>query len=166
MPELAPAGDDHRDTEAVRGRHHLGVADRAARLDDRGHARGRRLLHPVGKGKEGVGGEGGARRVVALGAGLVFLPPCFVLATLPPYLIRVASRAVTHVGRVSGSVYGAGSAGSIAGVFISGYVLIDFLNLSHIFWCTGALILSLGMVCWFWNPPIDDPVAHPPTHAL
>jgi hypothetical protein len=91
----------------------------------------------------------------ALGAALIFLPPCFVLATLPPYLIRVASRAVAHVGRVSGLVYGAGSAGSIAGVFISGYVLIDLFNLSHIFRGTGVLMLALAAACWLWNPLTD-----------
>ncbi len=88
----------------------------------------------------------------ALGAAVVFLPPCFVLATLPPFLIRLATRAVARIGRVSGSIYGAGSAGSIAGVFTSGYVLIDWMNLTHIFRATGGLIVLLGMACWFWSP--------------
>jgi hypothetical protein len=88
----------------------------------------------------------------ALGAAVIFLPPCFVLATLPPFLIRVATRAVARVGRISGAIYGAGSTGSIAGVFTSGYVLIDLLNLSHIFQGTGVLIVLLGIACWFWRP--------------
>lgn len=92
----------------------------------------------------------------ALGAAVVFLPPCFVLATLPPYLIRITARAVAHVGRVSGSVYGAGSTGSILGVFISGYVLIDLMNLTRIFHATGVLMLILAAICWFWDPPEDD----------
>lgn len=92
----------------------------------------------------------------AIGAAVVFLPPCFVLATLPPYLIRVSSHRVAHVGKVSGSVYGAGSIGSIAGVFCSGYVLIDHLNLSTVFRGVGLLMLALAAVCWWWTPPLDE----------
>lgn len=80
----------------------------------------------------------------ALGAALIFFPPCFVLATLPPFLIRAAAHRVTHVGTVSGLVYGAGSVGSIAGVFTSGYILIDLFNLSHIFRGTGILMVALA----------------------
>lgn len=83
----------------------------------------------------------------ALGAALIFLPPCFVLATLPPSLIRLGARTLTEVGRISGAIYGAGSAGSIAGVFLSGYVLIDLFSLPQILRGTGALILTLAGLC-------------------
>jgi MFS family permease len=59
-------------------------------------------------------------------APFLFLPPCFVLATVPPFLIRRTSRTLQQVGRVSGAIYAAGSVGSIAGVFLSGYVVLDF----------------------------------------
>lgn len=82
----------------------------------------------------------------ALGAILVFLPPCFVLATLPPYLIRrtAGGLGLERVGRVSGLVYGAGSVGSIAGVFVSGYLLIDLFTLPAIFRGVGALMMGLA----------------------
>src|SRR3990172_6666663 len=63
-----------------------------------------------------------------IGSGLIFLLPCFVLATLPPYMIRVASQRLTHVGRMSGLMIAASTVGSIAGVFVAGYVLIDHLR--------------------------------------
>jgi len=90
----------------------------------------------------------------ALGSAVIFLPPCFVLAALPPFLIRLESRALSHVGRISGAVYGAGSAGSIAGVFLSGYVLIEYLSLSQSFRFTSGLIVALAILCrvsdgWF-----------------
>ncbi len=90
----------------------------------------------------------------AIGAALVFLPPCFVLAMLPPYLIRLSARSVGHVGRVSGMVYGAGSIGSIAGVFTSGYLLIDLFRLTHIFHGTGVLIAFLAIACWRLRGPV------------
>jgi MFS family permease len=78
-----------------------------------------------------------------LGSTLVFFLPCFVLAVISPYMIRVAARQLEHVGRISGLVYAASTVGSIAGVFVSGYVLIDH-SLSAIFRVTGGLILFLA----------------------
>ncbi|MGE3312104.1 MAG: fused MFS/spermidine synthase [Limisphaerales bacterium] len=83
----------------------------------------------------------------ALGAALIFLPPCFVLAILPPFLIRLSARDVGQVGRTSGAVVGAGSGGSIAGVFLSGYLLMDLLTLPQILRGTGILILGLSAFC-------------------
>lgn len=89
-----------------------------------------------------------------LGSTLVFFLPCLVLATLPPYMIRLASQRLEHVGAVSGLVYAASTVGSIAGVFVSGYVLIDYVDVPDIFRATGALTLllagvSVAMDRWF-----------------
>ncbi len=83
----------------------------------------------------------------ALGSALVFLFPCFVLATLSPYMIRLLAAQLGNVGAVSGAVYAASTAGSVAGVFISGYVLLDHLGLSTIFRATGGLTLGLAGLC-------------------
>ncbi len=90
----------------------------------------------------------------ALGSALVFLFPCFVLATLSPYTIRLAASQLGHVGAVSGAVYAASTAGSVAGVFISGYVLLDHLSLSTIFRATGGLTLGLAGLCWWLDSPV------------
>jgi hypothetical protein len=83
----------------------------------------------------------------ALGSLLIFLLPCFVLATLPPFVIRLSARNVSHVGKVSGLIYAASTVGSIAGVFVSGYILIDYMNLTNIFRATGGLTILLGIIC-------------------
>lgn len=82
-----------------------------------------------------------------LGSAGLFLGPCFVLAMLPPYMIRLASRRLGHVGRMSGLIYAASTVGGIAGVFVSGYVLIDQMAISNIFRAMGALTLALGGIC-------------------
>jgi MFS family permease len=79
-----------------------------------------------------------------LGSTLVFFLPCFVLAILSPYTIRLATRQLEQVGTISGLVYAASTVGSIAGVFVSGYILIDYLGVSDIFRVTGILILFLA----------------------
>jgi predicted MFS family arabinose efflux permease len=96
----------------------------------------------------------------ATGSGLLFLWPCFVLATLPPYMIRLATRRVTHVGKISGLVIAASTVGSIAGVFVAGYVLLDHFGMSVIFRATGGLIAALGLLCLVgdrWLRGDDDP---------
>jgi len=79
-----------------------------------------------------------------LGSTLVFFLPCFSLAILPPYMIRLMARRLERVGTVSGLIYAASTVGSIAGVFVSGYVLIDYLAVPDIFRTTGILTLSLA----------------------
>jgi len=71
MTELPHTGQDHGQVVLVRRRDHLGVSDRAARLDDRRDARRGRLIYPVPKGKERVAREHGPLGVVALLASLV-----------------------------------------------------------------------------------------------
>lgn len=88
----------------------------------------------------------------ALGSGVIFFFPCFVLAMLSPYLIRLTSQQLSHVGRISGLIIAASTVGSIAGVFVAGYVLVDHLGLSAIFRWTGGLILLLGGACWWADP--------------
>jgi len=92
----------------------------------------------------------------ALGSALIFLLPCFALATMPPYLIRLATQRLTHVGRISGLIIAASTVGSIVGVFVSGYVLIDQMKLSHIFRVTGGLTLLLGALCVLLDSRFDE----------
>jgi MFS family permease len=82
-----------------------------------------------------------------LGSMLVFLMPCVVLATLSPYMIRLATPSLSQVGRSSGLIIGASTLGSIAGVFVSGFILIDHMRISNIFRLMGALTLLLGGGC-------------------
>jgi len=89
----------------------------------------------------------------ALGSAVVFFLPCFVLAVLSPYMIRITARQLESVGKISGLIYAASTVGSIGGVFISGYVLIDYLNITTIFRTMGILILllsAMSLVMDFW----------------
>jgi len=99
----------------------------------------------------------------ALGSATIFLLPCLVLAMLSPYMIRLATRSLAQVGRSSGFIIAASTVGSIAGVFVSGYLLIDAFRISTIFRAMGALTIFLGLLCllldrWFLadrNEPLD-----------
>ena len=90
------------------------------------------------------------------GSALVFFLPCFVLAILSPYMIRLATRQIERIGTISNLVYAANTVDNIAGVFISGYILIDSLAISEIFHWTGILILclaGLSVLMDYWLAP-------------
>ncbi|MGO8675059.1 MAG: fused MFS/spermidine synthase [Limisphaerales bacterium] len=94
-----------------------------------------------------------------LGSALIFLMPCIVLATLSPYMIRMATQSLAQVGRASGFIIAASTVGSIAGVFVSGFVLIDQMRVSNIFRLMGALTVLLGVLClaldrWLRRGPV------------
>ena len=81
---------------------------------------------------------------------MVFFLPCFVLALISPYMVRVTARRLESVGTISGLIYAASTVGSIAGVFVSGYIFIDYLTVTAIFQATGLVVsllagLSLAM---------------------
>jgi MFS family permease len=82
-----------------------------------------------------------------LGSALVFLLPCVMLATLSPYMIRLATHSLAEVGRSSGLIIAASTIGSIAGVFAAGFFLIDQMKISHIFRLMGGLTIFLGLLC-------------------
>ena len=92
----------------------------------------------------------------ALGSALVFLVPCLILSILPPYFIRLSARRLTQIGRTSGLIYSSSTVGSIAGVFVSGYVLIDRMSLSQIFGMTGIVVGFLGVACLFMDKWFAD----------
>ena len=86
-----------------------------------------------------------------IGSALIFLLPCFVLAMLSPYMIRLATKKLAHVGRISGLIIAASTVGSIAGVFVSGYILIDQMTVPNIFRATGVLTVLLGLMCLYMD---------------
>jgi hypothetical protein len=87
-----------------------------------------------------------------MGSALIFLMPCVVLAMLSPYMIRLSTQSLAQVGRSSGFIIAASTVGSIAGVFVAGFVLIDQMKLSHIFQLMGGLTVLLGLLCAGLDP--------------
>jgi MFS family permease len=87
-----------------------------------------------------------------LGSLLIFLLPCSGLAALSPYLIRVSAHRLAQVGRTSGWFIAFNTVGGIAGVFVSGYVLLDYMSVPNIFRATGALTVGMGLASVALDP--------------
>jgi hypothetical protein len=89
-----------------------------------------------------------------LGSALIFLLPCALLAAMSPFMIRVSAPSLARVGHASGLIIASSTIGSIVGVFVSGFVLIDQYPMSTIFRLTGGGALLLSLACmvldrWF-----------------
>jgi len=115
------------------------------------------MRHPVGQDIPAIW----VKLDPVLGSALVFFLPCFVLALISPYMVRLASSRLDRVGTISGLIYAASTVGSIAGVFVSGYIFIDYLSVTTIFRATGIVTLflaglSLAMDKWMSRPPPES----------
>jgi len=102
-----------------------------------------------------------------LGSAVVFLLPCIMLAMLSPYVTQICARNLSQVGRASGLIFAASTVGSIAGVFISGYFLLQTATLTTIFYVTGGAIMLLAAACVAlngWLQPPEVPATPLPPH--
>jgi tetratricopeptide (TPR) repeat protein/MFS family permease len=80
---------------------------------------------------------------------LVFLLPSALLGTISPVIAKMALDLGLPQGNTIGSIYAWGAAGSIAGTFLAGFVLIALIGTSAIVWSVGAVLLLLGILYWF-----------------
>ena len=95
---------------------------------------------------------------------VVFLPPCFVLGMLAPYMIRLCAQSLEHVGSVAGKIYAASTVGSIAGVFVpvllipqTGATNVPQLSNESMFHLAGGLTMGLGVLCLLMDRWLEAP---------
>lgn len=80
------------------------------------------------------------------GAALAFFPPVFLLGTLSPYALRLATREVAQAGRVAGRLYAVSTAGSLFGVYAASFGAIPFWGTrATILACAALLILTAAI---------------------
>ena len=77
---------------------------------------------------------------------LLFFVPCLVLGTIPPVAIKRALTGLEQSGKVVGRMYAASTAGSLAGTFLTGFVLIAHFGTRAIILCVGLTLIGLGAV--------------------
>ena len=83
----------------------------------------------------------------ALGTAVaLFAPAVFFLGTVTPALVRADTVTVTSVGRRAGDVGAAATVGSIAGTFMTGFVLLPAFSLPLLLGLTAAAFLGLAAV--------------------
>jgi spermidine synthase len=80
---------------------------------------------------------------IAFAVILCFLP-CVILGTISPIVTKLTVQNLDNAGRAVGYIYAAGSVGSIAGTFATGFLLISWLGTHAVVWGVGVLLFFLG----------------------
>jgi len=76
----------------------------------------------------------------------LFFLPATILGTVSPVVAKLAVRDLDKAGRTVGNIYAAGSMGSIAGTFATGFLLISWFGTHSIVWGVGLVLLIVGLL--------------------
>lgn len=84
-------------------------------------------------------------QTLALNAGLFFLPSC-LLGMVTPLASKQALTTLGTAGGVVGRLYAVSTAGSILGVYLTGFVLVALLGSRHVVLLAGLILLALALL--------------------
>jgi spermidine synthase/predicted MFS family arabinose efflux permease len=85
----------------------------------------------------------------------LFFVPCVILGTISPVVAKLAVHDLAKTGSTVGTIYAAGTLGSIVGTFATGFLLISLFGTHTIVWGVALLLVALGLVFllggrWKW----------------
>ncbi len=72
---------------------------------------------------------------------LLIIIPTLLLGMISPYAIKLATRSLDKLGNISGNLYSVSTIGSIIGTFLTVFLLIPFVQINHILYSLGILLL-------------------------
>lgn len=90
----------------------------------------------------------GLRGGALLSATLLFAPALVLLGCVSPYVVRIAARQWSALGRTVGILYALSTAGSFVGTAATGFFLIAHLGVSQAFYLCGGLLVALAAGYW------------------
>lgn len=79
---------------------------------------------------------------------VTFFPMAFVLSLVTPLALRRMLGDVANAGRITGLIYALGTVGSLAGNFLTGFVLTAYFPTTTIVLATAAALVLLAVVAW------------------
>jgi predicted membrane-bound spermidine synthase len=84
-------------------------------------------------------------RIVLL-TGVLFLPVSLILGMVTPVVIKLHLKDIANTGNVVGRFYAVSTAGSILGVFITGFVLIQWIGTRPIVLAVAVFLFGMALV--------------------
>ena len=80
-----------------------------------------------------------------------FLAPATVLSAIGPMVTKLRLDSLSDTGSVVGGLSAAGTAGALAGTFVTGFILLATLRSSVVVMLVGAVLVASGvLVTWRW----------------
>ena len=80
------------------------------------------------------------------GAFFLFAVPAALLGMVSPIIVKLTLRDIATTGTTVGTLYALGTAGSIIGTFLGGFVLISFLGTAKILYLLSGTLLALSLL--------------------
>jgi spermidine synthase len=90
---------------------------------------------------------------IVLATAAAFLIPSTILGTITPIVVKLSLRSLDDAGATIGRIYAVSAAGSIAGTFMTGFLLIDLFGSRTTVWLIAALLLLCGLAVGPWRGP-------------
>lgn len=75
----------------------------------------------------------------------IFALPAFFFGAVSPYVIRLRMASLDTAGATVGRLYALSTAGSIAGTFLGGFVLVSFMGSTAILWSVAICMMLLSL---------------------
>lgn len=80
-----------------------------------------------------------------------FFVPSVLLSTVTPLVIKIQLADPAHTGAVVGTLSALGTAGSLVGVFTTGYILVAAFPTTPVVVALGSLLVAGGVALWLWT---------------
>ncbi len=85
---------------------------------------------------------------IVIGAAVGFFAPAALLSAISPVVVKIRLASLDDTGTVVGSYSAVGTAGAIAGTFVTGFVLLAAFPTRPIVTAIGGLLVVVGLVMW------------------
>jgi spermidine synthase len=86
----------------------------------------------------------GLRGGTLVSALILFSPSLFLLGCVSPYVVRIATRELSGLGRTVGLLYALSTTGSFIGTVATGFYLIAYIGVTKAFYLAGLTLCLLG----------------------
>ncbi|WP_148687644.1 spermidine synthase [Candidatus Nitrosocosmicus hydrocola] len=77
---------------------------------------------------------------------ILIIIPTLLLGMISPYAIKLATKSLDRLGNTSGNLYSVSTIGSIVGTFMTVFLLIPFVQINHILYSLGILLLVTSTI--------------------
>ena len=96
----------------------------------------------------GPGADANSPLTIIFLAGIAFFSPAALLSAVSPLTVKAQLRDIGHTGRVVGRIEALGTAGSLTGVFGTGFILVAEFPTTPVVVALGGLLVAVGVGLW------------------
>ena len=77
---------------------------------------------------------------------LLIIIPTILLGMISPYAIKLSAKTLDKLGNISGNLYSVSTIGSIVGTFLTVFVLIPLIEIDHVLYGLGILLIVSSLI--------------------